>query len=505
VASPEDKAALAAQSRLTSIQGTKPATSKLMDESKAIGSNPDSFLGRHPTLAKFVRPVAEIGSGLARGVETVGNIAVPGVMANIPGTEMNRGVRIAGAQNQLAGAEKNRLAAAGAEKDEAAATGATANTKMTADMAAKGYTPVTDAMGKTSWQFTGKGEEKVTTDDRKTLPDGTPNPNYGKSVYATLNPQGQAMSYGALAAEPNKPAAAPTKESDEIKYTGLDQALRTNPAGVSTTDRPGLAAYQRAQGTKGLNPEALQATTGQFPVPADYPKGYQDPQYQKDHAAWNNSYDKAFRGQPAQLEAQAKVDQGKQDKLFQQKNDSVKNYETVMGKNSDKIMNLQQAQSMLDDPNGMKDALVLVKALVATAGGMGSGVRITNAELQRISSSRGWSDTAGIKINNALDPANWESLSPAQREQLKGIVQDVFKNVDRKQNILAAGTADIRNAHSTDEINGIQNRVDKQVRAMERGKDYSESEVQKYATAKKMTPEAVRKSLDQGGWVEVPE
>jgi hypothetical protein len=40
---------------------------------------------------------------------------------------------------------------------------------------------------------------------------------------------------------------------------------------------------------------------------------------------------------------------------------------------------------------------------------------------------------------------------------------------------------------------------------MERGKDYSESEVQKYATAKKMTPEAVRKSLDQGGWVEVPE
>jgi hypothetical protein len=113
--SPEDRQVNAAEARVNKVQNSEPATSKLMDASKGIGSNPDSFMGRHPGIARIARPFAEIGSGVLRGVETAANIAAPGIMANIPGTQFNRAVQLTGAKSDLSQAEKNRTEAAQAE------------------------------------------------------------------------------------------------------------------------------------------------------------------------------------------------------------------------------------------------------------------------------------------------------------------------------------------------------------------------------------------------------
>lgn len=63
---------LAAQSN---VEKSNPAATKLWEEAKSVRSNPDSFLGRHTGIARTARPFAELGAGVLRGVETVGNIA----------------------------------------------------------------------------------------------------------------------------------------------------------------------------------------------------------------------------------------------------------------------------------------------------------------------------------------------------------------------------------------------------------------------------------------------
>jgi hypothetical protein len=54
---------------------------KLKEEAKNVGSNPDSFMGRYLCIARIARLFAELGAGVLRGVEKVGNIAAPGRMA----------------------------------------------------------------------------------------------------------------------------------------------------------------------------------------------------------------------------------------------------------------------------------------------------------------------------------------------------------------------------------------------------------------------------------------
>lgn len=113
-------------------------------------------------------------------------------------------------------------------------------------MTVQGYAPITNPVtGQITWQYTGKGEQKVITDDRPTMADPNdpskqiPNPNVGKSVYATLDPQGHVLSYGALAAEPNKqltPEATPVT-SDRLtqvqniinSYPFLKDAMTKDP------------------------------------------------------------------------------------------------------------------------------------------------------------------------------------------------------------------------------------------------------------------------------------
>lgn len=187
----------AAEAKLDAVKNSKPGILTLQDKADNI-QNP------------FLRTIGKIGAGALRGIETAGDILLPGPMQGIPGTQLNHNMQVNQAQIGVNNAEKNSLEAAQAQEAQAKAQGATSQQKLIADMAGKGYSPVTDSMGRTTWQFTGKGEEKVITDDRPTIADPTdptkqvPNPNLGKSVYATLDPQGKALSYGNLAAEPNK-------------------------------------------------------------------------------------------------------------------------------------------------------------------------------------------------------------------------------------------------------------------------------------------------------------
>ena len=466
----EQKNVANAQERLSNIQNKPAVTTSLWDKAGQI-QNP------------ILRPIARVGAGLLRGVESVGNAVVPEFTSVIPGTQLNRAVQIGSAQRNLASAEENQLKGAQSEEAQSRAQQATSQQALMARMAAQGYAPVVDQFGRTSWQYTGKGEQKIVTDDRATIADPNdptkqiPNPNQGKPVYATLNPQGAVMSYGALAAEPNKQLPPDQQPVTPQRLKQITDEIASDPylSDAEKKQFTPLAGVSSAEAEKQLADAKERA--GEISGKQEHDLANQT---RRDQNAQANDF-----------------------KLQTAKENAAKSYEAILQKNSDKVTNLQEALGMLDDPNGMKDALSVVKTLVATSGGLGSGVRITNAELSRIASARSFQGSIQVAIDHFI---NGESLSDAQRYQMQQIVQDVATVINRKQSILYDAAASIRNATNLSQINAAQNLADRQIHAMEVGKDMTTSQIESYAQKYlKGDMNAARKQAAREGLVEVPD
>lgn len=108
--SPEDQAVDSASQRVEDLRNKKAGIARLIPITEGDGWG-----------HKILRGVEHVGRGLATGLETVGDIAAPGIMMNIPGTEFHRNIQLQGANEQLAGAEKNRLEAGQAQEQQATA------------------------------------------------------------------------------------------------------------------------------------------------------------------------------------------------------------------------------------------------------------------------------------------------------------------------------------------------------------------------------------------------
>lgn len=141
----------------------------------------------------------------------------------------------------------------------------------------------------------------------------------------------------------------------------------------------------------------------------------------------------------------------------------------ILTKSDAKIETLAEAMTTLDKPNGEKDAMAPVKALVAIASGQGSGVRITMPELQRIAQARGWTDSAKVTLNNIFEPESYESMSPSQRTQLKGIIQDVYGAVEGKNDAAHQAYGEITGARSVPEVRTAQEKFNNVIKSQNAG------------------------------------
>lgn len=110
VMSPEDRRVQSAQDRVDDIQNSKAGIARLIPITEGEGFG-----------HRLLRGVEHVGRGIATGIETAANIAAPGIMLNIPGTQFNRAVRLQGAQSQLGEEEKNREMASKSEQEQATA------------------------------------------------------------------------------------------------------------------------------------------------------------------------------------------------------------------------------------------------------------------------------------------------------------------------------------------------------------------------------------------------
>ena len=116
--SPEDKDVDTARQNAEAAANKPAGIARLIPMTPMPGQDA-SFLSKlgHGAL----RAVEGIGRGVADVAEVGGNILAPGIMANIPGTQLNKDVQYQAAERRLGEAEKNRQAAATSAQDTAKA------------------------------------------------------------------------------------------------------------------------------------------------------------------------------------------------------------------------------------------------------------------------------------------------------------------------------------------------------------------------------------------------
>jgi hypothetical protein len=110
---------------------------------------------------------------------------------------------------------------------------------------------------------------------------------------------------------------------------------------------------------------------------------------------------------------------------------------------ADQAERLSRLADSINVQSPQADALIAPELLTAMAGGMGSGLRINEAEITRVVGGRSNFESLKASLNRwALDPQQALSVTPAQRQQMRdlmGLVAD--KNAKKLQALNAAQDA----------------------------------------------------------------
>ena len=93
------------------------------------------------------------------------------------------------------------------------------------------------------------------------------------------------------------------------------------------------------------------------------------------------------------------------------------------------------------------DALVAPELLTIMAGGAGSGLRMNEAEIQRVVGGRSKWESLKASINQwQLDPTKANSITPEQRKQIRDLVDAVNVKLQKKQEALDAAREGLLNS-----------------------------------------------------------
>ena len=110
------------------------------------------------------------------------------------------------------------------------------------------------------------------------------------------------------------------------------------------------------------------------------------------------------------------------------------------------------------------DALVAPELLTVMAGGQGSGLRMNEAEIARIVGGRTqWESLKAKAQAFQLDPSKGFALTPAQRQQVTGLLTTVQQRVSAKSKVLDEERANLANSDDPMEHRRIVMRAQKRL------------------------------------------
>lgn len=124
------------------------------------------------------------------------------------------------------------------------------------------------------------------------------------------------------------------------------------------------------------------------------------------------------------------------DKSYQFHSSALDKLQTPIDQRAARLGNLQDA---LTANSPQADALIGPELLTVMAGGQGSGLRMNEAEIQRIVGGRSkWESLKAAANKWQADPSKALSITPAQRGQIQALVKTVASRLQQKQAALVA-------------------------------------------------------------------
>jgi hypothetical protein len=134
------------------------------------------------------------------------------------------------------------------------------------------------------------------------------------------------------------------------------------------------------------------------------------------------------------------------------------------------IQRLSRLNDTLAQNSPQADALVAPELMVVMAGGMGTGIRINEAEINRTVGGRSKWQALQAAINQwKLDPKAALSITPEQRQQIRDLVKVVNDKVAAKQKILDDAEEGINNTDDVGEHRRIVGEMKKKLSAVDSG------------------------------------
>jgi hypothetical protein len=154
---------------------------------------------------------------------------------------------------------------------------------------------------------------------------------------------------------------------------------------------------------------------------------------------------------------------GRLDKSYTAANTQLQSLRKPIADQADRIARLNDA---LDQATPQSDALVAPELLTALAGGQGSGLRMNEAELERVVGGRSkWQSLQATLNQWRTDPTKANSITPEQRQQMRALVSAVKGRADAKFKAIEAASQGLIDAGSVDEHRRIMSDLTSQLNA----------------------------------------
>lgn len=170
---------------------------------------------------------------------------------------------------------------------------------------------------------------------------------------------------------------------------------------------------------------------------------------------------KAFnklQGAEAANRVQVTVDNGntRQEKtqLFQTKQTFRKDLATEQAKLDTDLERVDRAQTVLNSPNFLADAIAAPEVLQIMAGGMGSGLRMTDAELNRVNAAQNKLDQLKGQLGK-WGIGDSKTLQDEIRKNMKILIETVRQARERKAALMEQTLTDLDAASTPEQVDRI--------------------------------------------------
>jgi hypothetical protein len=143
---------------------------------------------------------------------------------------------------------------------------------------------------------------------------------------------------------------------------------------------------------------------------------------------------------------------------------------------TDRVTRLSTLQDTINQTSPQADALIAPELLTVMAGGQGSGLRMNEAEISRIVGGRtAWESIKAAANKWQTDPRKGLSITPAQRGQIRSLMQAVYGKLQQKQSILDQAQQDLIKTDDPKEHRSIVARARQQMTTIDQGQSGAQS------------------------------